>query len=131
MPRAIWVALLSVGALVILNAVAATLAHPDPAAVVAGEDLDPVTTAVVSVVRVVVDEAVRGRRAHGVPRLRHGGAGAHRAHDVLDRPRRRAARLALPARVDRRKAPVGAIVATAVSAASGCCSAWTRPRSAA
>ena len=47
-PRAIWIALLSVGALVILNAVAAGLAHPDPAAVVAGQDLDPVTTAVVS-----------------------------------------------------------------------------------
>jgi amino acid transporter len=46
-PRAIWVALLSVGALVVLNAVAATLAHPDPASVVSGEDLDPVTTAVV------------------------------------------------------------------------------------
>ena len=30
-PRAIWIALLSVGALVILNAVAVTLAHPDPA----------------------------------------------------------------------------------------------------
>ena len=48
MPRAIWIALLSVGALVMLNAVAATLAHPDPASVVAGEDPDPVTTAVVS-----------------------------------------------------------------------------------
>jgi amino acid transporter len=47
-PKAIWIALLSVGALVILNAVAATLAHPDPARVVAGEDIDPVTTAVVS-----------------------------------------------------------------------------------
>ncbi len=47
-PRAIWIALLSVGAIVILNAVAAGLAHPDPAAVVAGTDLDPVTTAVVS-----------------------------------------------------------------------------------
>ena len=47
-PRAIWIALLSVGALVILNAVAVTLAHPDPAAVVAGEDIDPVTTAVVT-----------------------------------------------------------------------------------
>ena len=32
----------------ILNAVAVTLAHPDPAAVVAGEDIDPVTTAVVT-----------------------------------------------------------------------------------
>ena len=47
-PKAIWIALLSVGTLVILNAVAATLAHPDPAGVVAGEDLDPVTTAVVT-----------------------------------------------------------------------------------
>ena len=45
-PRAIWMALLDVGGLVILNAVAVTLAHPDPAAVVAGEDGDPVTTAV-------------------------------------------------------------------------------------
>jgi amino acid transporter len=47
-PRAVWIALLSVGALVILDAFAATLAHPDPAAVVAGKDLDPVTTAVVT-----------------------------------------------------------------------------------
>lgn len=45
-PRAIWIALLSVGALVILNAVATTLSHPDPASVVAGEDIDPVGTAV-------------------------------------------------------------------------------------
>ncbi|HEY6740263.1 MAG TPA: hypothetical protein VI076_15575, partial [Actinopolymorphaceae bacterium] len=42
------IALLSVGTVVILNAVAATLAHPDPASVVAGEDLDPVTPAVVT-----------------------------------------------------------------------------------
>ena len=47
-PRAIWIALLSVAALVILNAVATTLAHPDPAAVVAGRDGDPVQTAVVA-----------------------------------------------------------------------------------
>jgi amino acid transporter len=47
-PRAIWIALLSVAALVLLDAVAATLAHPDPASVVAGKDLDPVTTAVAS-----------------------------------------------------------------------------------
>ena len=45
-PRAIWIALLSVGALVMLNAVAVTLAHPDPAAIVAGADIDPVTTSV-------------------------------------------------------------------------------------
>jgi amino acid transporter len=47
-PRAIWIALLGVGALVILNAVAITLAHPDPAAVVAGTDPDPVATSVAS-----------------------------------------------------------------------------------
>ena len=32
----------------ILNAFAVTLAHPDPAGVVAGRDLDPVTTSVVT-----------------------------------------------------------------------------------
>ena len=46
-PRAMWWALLSVGAVVILNSVAVELAHPDPAEVVSGRDLDPVTTAVV------------------------------------------------------------------------------------
>ncbi|GAA0654669.1 APC family permease [Kitasatospora atroaurantiaca] len=45
-PRAMRWALLSVGAVVMLNAVSVVLAHPDPAAVVAGQDLDPVTTAV-------------------------------------------------------------------------------------
>jgi len=47
-PRAVWIALLSVGALVILNAFATTLAHPNPADVTAGKDIDPVSTAVVS-----------------------------------------------------------------------------------
>jgi amino acid transporter len=47
-PRAIWIALLSVAGLVILNAFAVTLAHPHPADVVAGRDLDPVATAVVT-----------------------------------------------------------------------------------
>jgi amino acid transporter len=47
-PRAIWLALLSVAALVILNAFAVGLAHPDPAGVVAGQDADPVTTSVVT-----------------------------------------------------------------------------------
>ncbi|MEZ0089427.1 APC family permease [Streptacidiphilus sp. EB129] len=46
-PRAMWWALLSVGSVVILNAVAVELAHPNPADVVSGKDLDPVTTAVV------------------------------------------------------------------------------------
>ncbi|RSS66748.1 amino acid permease [Streptomyces sp. WAC06614] len=46
-PRAMWWALLSVGTVVILNAMAVALAHPRPEDVVAGKDLDPVTTAVV------------------------------------------------------------------------------------
>jgi amino acid transporter len=47
-PRAIWVAVLLVGTLVMLNAAATTLAHPNPAAVVAGDDADPISTAVVT-----------------------------------------------------------------------------------
>jgi amino acid transporter len=49
-PRAVWWALLSVGGLVLLNAFAVELAHPDPARIVAGSDADPVTTAVVAAV---------------------------------------------------------------------------------
>ena len=44
-PKALWIALLGVAALVLLNAVAATLAHPDPRSVVEGGDADPITTA--------------------------------------------------------------------------------------
>lgn len=47
-PRAMWWALLSVGTVVVLNAMAVALAHPRPEKVVAGEDLDPVTTAVIT-----------------------------------------------------------------------------------
>jgi amino acid transporter len=47
-PRAVWWAMLSVGGLVLLNALAVQLAHPDPARIVAGSDSDPVTTAVVT-----------------------------------------------------------------------------------
>jgi amino acid transporter len=47
-PRAVWVALLAVGGIVILDATAIVLAHPQLDAVVAGEDVDPVTTAVVA-----------------------------------------------------------------------------------
>jgi amino acid transporter len=47
-PRTVWVALLSVAAIVIMNAYAITLAHPSLGDVVAGEDVDPVNTAVVS-----------------------------------------------------------------------------------
>jgi amino acid transporter len=47
-PRAVWFALLSVAAVVILDAVAVTLAHPNLGDVVDGTDENPVTTAVVS-----------------------------------------------------------------------------------
>ncbi|MEZ0067049.1 amino acid transporter [Streptacidiphilus sp. MAP12-20] len=46
-PKAMWWSLLSVGLVVMLNAVSVELAHPNPADVVSGKDLDPVTTAVV------------------------------------------------------------------------------------
>ena len=113
-PRAIWIAMLSVGALVILNACAATLAHPDPASIVAGKDADPVTTSVVSsfgswstkpfAALVLVAflacgmsaQALTARTIYSIAR-----------DDVL--PGSRALRT-----VGRRKAPIGAIVATTV-----------------
>jgi amino acid transporter len=118
-PRAIWFALLAVGALVILNAFAATLAHPDPAAIVAGKDLDPVTTAVVSsfgswsskpfaaVVLVAFlacamsAQALTARTIYSIAR-----------DGMLPGSR-------FLSRVDNRKAPVGAICATAVVACLG------------
>ena len=69
-PRAIWIALLSVGVLVIANAIAVTLAHPDPAGVVAGADLDPVTTVGDELVRLLVGQALRRGRPHRLRRLR-------------------------------------------------------------
>ena len=91
-PRAIWIALLGVGGIVILNAFAVTLAHPDPAAVVAGEDIDPVTTAVVSSFGSWSSKPFAASRAGRLPGVRDGGAGAHREVDLLDRARRRASR---------------------------------------
>ncbi len=118
-PKAIWIALLSVGVLVILNAVAATLAHPDPASVVAGEDLDPVTTAVVTsfgswsskpfAAVVLVAFVACGMSAQAL---------TARAMYSISRDG------ALPGssflrRVDRRKVPIGAIVVTATIACLG------------
>ncbi len=118
-PRAIWIALLSVGALVILNAVAVTLAHPDPAGVVAGEDLDPVTTSVVTsfgswsdkpfaavvltafIACGIAAQALTARAIYSIAR-----------DDVLPAS-------AQLRRVSRRRAPVGAIAATAVVACLG------------
>jgi amino acid transporter len=118
-PAAIWIALLSVGTLVILNAVAVTLAHPDPASVVAGEDLDPVTTAVITsfgswsskpfaaVVLVaflacgMAAQALTARTMYSVAR-----DGALPGSRFLRR-------------VDRRRVPIGAIVVTAVVACLG------------
>ncbi|MEU0933934.1 APC family permease [Embleya sp. NPDC005971] len=112
-PKAIWWTLISVGGLVVLNAVAAELAHPDPARVVAGEDLDPVTTAVVNsfgswsakpfVVVVIIafiacalaSQAAAARSVYSVSR-----------DGVL--PGSRALRV-----VSQRQAPVGALVITA------------------
>ena len=118
-PRAIWIALLSVGALVILNAFAATLAHPDPASVVAGEDLDPVTTAVVTsfgswsmkpfAAVVLIAFLACGMAAQAL---------TARTMYSISRDR------TLPGwrflrKVDRRRVPVGAIVVTATIACLG------------
>jgi amino acid transporter len=118
-PRAIWIALLSVGCLVILNAVATALAHPDPARVVAGEDFDPVTTAVVSSFGSWSDKpfaaiVLTAFLACGM------AAQALTARTIFSLARDGV----LPAsgflcRVDRRKAPIGAIVVTTVIACLG------------
>jgi amino acid transporter len=118
-PAAIWIALLTVGTLVILNAVAVTLAHPDPAGVVRGEDVDPVTTAVVSsfgswsskpfaaVVLIAFlacgmsAQALTARTMYSIAR-----DGALPGSRFLRR-------------VDRRRVPLGAMVVTAVVACLG------------
>jgi amino acid transporter len=118
-PRAIWIALLSVGVLVIANAIAVTLAHPDPAGIVAGEDLDPVTTAVTSsfgswsdkpfaavvlcafVACSVAAQGVTARMAYSMAR-----------DGIVPGSR-------LLARVDRRANPVGGIAATAAFGCAG------------
>jgi len=118
-PRAIWIALLSVAALVILNAVATTLAHPDPAAIVAGSDVDPVQTAVVAsfgswsdkpfAIVVLVAFLACGTAAQSLTaRAMYSVA----RDDVL--PGSRFLR-----RVDRRGSPANAIAATAVIACLG------------
>jgi len=118
-PRAIWIALLSVGALVILNAVAVGLSHPDPASIVAGRDGDPVATAVetsfgswsakpfaavVLAAFVACGVAAQSLTARTIYSISRDGV--------------------LPAsgflrRVDRRRSPIGAIVATTVVAWAG------------
>jgi amino acid transporter len=118
-PRAVWLALLSVGALVILNAFATTLAHPNPADVTAGNDLDPVSTAVVSsfgdwsskpfaaivlLAFLACGMAAQGGTSRGIYSVARDGV--------------------LPfsgflRRVDRRQAPIGGIVATTLIAWAG------------
>jgi amino acid transporter len=118
-PRAVWLALLSVGALVILNAFATTLAHPNPADVAAGKDLDPVSTAVVAsfgdwsskpfafvvlVAFVACGMAAQGATSRGIYSMARDG--------VLPASR-------LLRTVDRRRAPLGGIVATTLVAWAG------------
>jgi amino acid transporter len=118
-PRAVWIALLSVGALVILNAFATTLAHPDPAAVAAGQDIDPVSTAVVSnfgdwsskpfAAVVLLAFLACGMAAQGLT--------ARTFYSI-------ARDGALPGsaflrRVDRRGTPIGGVIATAAVALTG------------
>ena len=100
----------------ILNAFATTLAHPNPADVVAGKDLDPVSTAVVSsfgdwsskpfavvvlLAFLACGMAAQGGTSRGIYSVARDG--------VL--PGSRFLR-----KVDRRQAPIGGIVATTVIA---------------
>ncbi|MEU3725477.1 APC family permease [Streptomyces sp. NPDC031705] len=118
-PRAMWWALLSVGLVVILNAMAVALAHPDPRAVVAGEDLDPVTTAVVTAFGSWSDKpfvavvlvgflacamASQGGAARGVYSLARDG--------VFPFSR-------LVRRVNRRQAPIGGLIASTLVSCTG------------
>ncbi|MDA0135923.1 APC family permease [Solirubrobacter deserti] len=118
-PRAVWIALLSVGALVILNAFATTLAHPNPADVAAGKDLDPVSTAVVAsfggwaskpfaavvlLAFIACGMAAQGGTARGIYSMARDG--------VLPGSK-------LLRTVDRRQAPIGGIVATTIVAWAG------------
>ena len=115
-PRAIWFALLSVAAVVMLNAVAAELAHPNPADIVAGRDIDPVSTAVVSSfgtwsAKPFAAVVLMAFLACGM------AAQALTARTIFSVARDGV----LPAsrflrRVDRRGAPIGAIAATSVIA---------------
>ena len=83
-------------------------------------------------VRLLVDEAVRGGGAGRIPGLRHGCAGAHGALDLLGRARRRPARLGLPAPGRPAARPRAARWSPRRwLRAWACCSAWTRRRSAA
>ena len=118
-PRAVWTAMLAVGALVILNAFAVTLAHPRPGDVVSGADLNPVSTAVVSsfgswstrpfaavtlVAFLACGVAAQGITARAIFSVARDG--------VL--PASRFLRT-----VDRRQVPIGATVVTTVIASAG------------
>ncbi|MFD5098720.1 APC family permease [Streptomyces albidochromogenes] len=117
-PRAMWWALLSVGVVVILNAMAVALAHPDPAAVVAGKDLDPVTTAVIASFGSWSDKpfvcvvligflacamASQGGAARGVYSLARDGVFPFSRH---------------VRKVNRRQAPIGGLIASTVVSCS-------------
>ncbi|KAA2262647.1 amino acid permease [Solihabitans fulvus] len=118
-PRTIWWALLSVGALVILNAFATVLAHPNPAAIVSGQDVDPVSTAVVSsfggwaakpfIVVVLVAFVACGLAAQG--------AGARSVYSIARDGVLPGSRLL--STVSRRHVPIGATVAVAAVGCAG------------
>jgi amino acid transporter len=118
-PRAIWIAMLGVGTLVILDAVAAGLAHPDPAAIIAGEDVDPVTTAVTT------SFGTWSMRPFAAVVLAAFLACGIAAQAVTARVMYSVARDGvLPGsrwltRIDRRRSPVGATVVTAAIACLG------------
>jgi amino acid transporter len=118
-PRAIWIALLGVGALVILDAAAITLAHPQPSTIVSGEDVDPVATTIAGSFGTWSDRPFAGLVL--VAFLACGIAAQALTARMMFSVARDGV---LPASrflasVDRRGTPVGAVVATAVIACLG------------
>jgi amino acid transporter len=118
-PKTVWVALLSVAAIVILNAFAVTLAHPQLENVVAGEDVDPIGTAVSTSFGSWSDRPFAAVTLVGFMACLIAAQGiAARAifsiarDDVL--PASRFLRS-----VDRRQVPIGAVVVTTVIACLG------------
>ena len=110
-PRAVWIAMLSVGALVILNAVAIVLAHPDPAAVVGGRS-GPGVHRSRRRVRLLVRAAAGSRRTRGIRRLPHHVAEHDRARDLLDLEDGVLPGSGMLRRVSSRQVPLAAIVVT-------------------
>jgi amino acid transporter len=118
-PKTVWIALLSVAAIVILNAFAVTLAHPQLEDVVAGEDVDPIGTAVSTSFGSWSDRpfAAVTLVAFMACLIAAQGIAARSIFSIARRGVLPASRFLRS--VDRRQVPIGAVVVTTVIACLG------------